>query len=91
MQAHVRQSLNEWDPIGIVNDADDDEYEYDSLISPLLHRLHARQSTEQLVAWLVSDVSKDFGLTFTGEGERRLVDSLQTWWAETTGITPTGA
>ena len=83
----VRRRLLAWDPIGVA-DAPEAQDEYDSLISPLLHRFHRGVGEGEIADWLMHELDANWGLHPVEERERQLVADLRYWWASATGDPP---
>jgi hypothetical protein len=74
----LRALLNEWDPIGVGPDAPKDEY--DCLLWPVMGKLEAGASEEQLVAFLVSELKGHFGLTGDAGSVKEFVWRARNWF-----------
>ena len=61
--------------------------EYDSLISPLMHRLHGGVSAGDIADWLMHELDANWGLQPVEERER-LVADLKHLWASATREPP---
>jgi hypothetical protein len=83
----LRRRLLAWDPMGVA-DAPEAQDEYDSLISPLMHRLHDGMSEGDIAEWLIHELDANWGLHPVDERERRLVTDLNNWWATATREPP---
>jgi hypothetical protein len=83
----LRRRLLAWDPMGVA-DAPEAQDEYDSLISPLMHRLHDGMSEGDIADWLMHELDANWGLHPVDERERRLVTDLNNWWATATREPP---
>lgn len=57
----VRDVLNAWDPIGVIEDGVPAD-EYDCLIAPVLQRLAAGADAAGIAAFLRSELAGHFGL-----------------------------
>jgi hypothetical protein len=83
LQRELRERLLRWDPIG-VSDAPEAQDEYDCLLSPLMHKLHDRQSAEAIEHWLGSELQDHFGLPTSPPREKALASELILWWSAAT-------
>ena len=77
----------QWDPIGVagVEEADD---EYDCMISPLMHQLHAGTTAEPLRSWISAERINHFGLGPDHHSDSTLAERLTQWWASRILLTP---
>jgi hypothetical protein len=75
--------LLQWDPIG-VGAAPEAQDEYDCMISPLMHKLHAGVPVEALASWISGEQAEHFGLAPDVEADRRLAAGLVEWWTDKT-------
>lgn len=57
----LRDLVNEWDPQGLI-EAGAPEDEYDCVVGPLLRRLEAKESPEEIAAFLTSEMAEHFGM-----------------------------
>lgn len=57
----LRELLNGWDPIGVIEDGTPDD-EYDCLIAPILDRLERGAEPPELAAFLRVELEDHFGL-----------------------------
>ncbi|MFD8949717.1 hypothetical protein ACFV0B_12760 [Streptomyces xanthophaeus] len=76
-QKDLRRLLNEWDPIGVADDVQD---EYDCMIGPLFRRLHGGADQAVIGEFLRHELEVHFGLPASRPPEAmaaRLID----WWA----------
>jgi hypothetical protein len=78
----LRALLNEWDPIGVASEVED---EYDSLIPYLYKRLQRGAREQQLLAFLTEELVERFGLEPRPEADRRVAAELVSWWDERRG------
>ncbi|MEA5364423.1 hypothetical protein VA596_33170 [Amycolatopsis sp., V23-08] len=76
---NLRYLLNQWDPIGVVDEVDD---EYDCLIAPLLSRLAAGGGRAEIGEFLWYELTDHFGLS---DPETLGTDRLVAWWAAVGG------
>lgn len=87
LAGEVRRRLLAWDPIGVAG-APEAQDEYDSLISPLMHRLHGGVSEGDIADWLMHELDVNWGLRPVEEPERQLVADLKQWWTSATREPP---
>ncbi|MEU9085902.1 hypothetical protein [Streptomyces sp. NPDC048357] len=76
-QKDLRRLLNEWDPIGVADDVQD---EYDCMIGPLFRRLHGGADQAAIGEFLRHELEVHFGLPSSRPPEAvaaRFID----WWA----------
>ncbi|WP_338897268.1 hypothetical protein WBG99_17935 [Streptomyces sp. TG1A-60] len=78
VHSNLRFLLNEWDPIGVADDVQD---EYDCLIAPLLTRLHAGAGRAAIGEFLGSELEDHFGLDPQPQEVDQLADKLVAWWS----------
>jgi hypothetical protein len=77
-ERELRALLNEWDPIGLVPDAPDDEY--DCLIWPILRRLEDGVPAEALVAFLATQLEDHFGLQPDAANVAAFAERAKQWF-----------
>ena len=82
-QRQVRAMLMDWDPIGVAGAAEASD-EYVCMISPLLHKLFAGDSSEALAAWIDEERREHFGLRADPHSDVALATRLARWWAART-------
>ncbi|CAM5719250.1 hypothetical protein [Streptomyces fumanus] len=75
----LRRLLNEWDPLGVADDVQD---EYDCLIVPILTLLRSGADRTKLHDFLDTELTEHFGLgsPYHVPG---MADRLTTWWTST--------
>ena len=86
--AQLQGIVNEWDPIGVMDDPNWSRDEYDCLVGPLMRLLENSASHVEIVNILRHEIQGHFGLD-TKHIEfipiaKRLSDWFQTHWPETT-------
>ncbi|QYN26426.1 hypothetical protein [Amycolatopsis sp. DSM 110486] len=78
-QDNLRYLLNQWDPIGVADEVDD---EYDCVIAPLLSRLAAGAGRPEISEFLWHELTDHFGLSDPAANcSDRMADQLVAWWA----------
>lgn len=85
----LRELLIAWDPIGVA-DVPEGADEYDCMISPLMHQLHAGTSVAALRCWLIKEVDEHFGMLADADRESRLAARISGWWEARTSHPPAG-
>ncbi|MEE1763742.1 MULTISPECIES: hypothetical protein [unclassified Streptomyces] len=78
VHSNLRSLLNEWDPIGVADQVQD---EYDCLIAPLLTRLHAGSGPAVIGEFLGSELEDHFALDPQPQEVDQLANRLVTWWS----------
>lgn len=73
----LRHLLNEWDPIGVADDVQD---EYDCMLAPLLGRLHSGASQAELGEFLRHELEDHFGLDSLGLRPDAMAARVIAWW-----------
>ncbi|WP_200826302.1 hypothetical protein [Microbacterium timonense] len=69
-ELRVRAVLNEWDPIGVRDGADNGPVdEYDDLIQPIIDAASSGASSAELAAGLQNVLTTDYGLPSPGSCE----------------------
>jgi hypothetical protein len=58
----LRTLLCDWDPIGVMNNPEWPQDEYDCLIGPLLSLLMNGSSNEDIASYLHAEITEHFGL-----------------------------
>ncbi|MEU3948076.1 hypothetical protein [Streptomyces sp. NPDC029526] len=74
----LRHLLNEWDPVGVAEDAPD---EYDCLLAPLLHRLRSGADEAAIGRFLRYELEDHFGLDPLGLRPEAMAGRVLVWWA----------
>jgi len=74
----LRQLLNEWDPIGVADDVQD---EYDCMLAPLLQRLLGGADQAEIGKFLRQDLEEHFGLDPLGLRPDAMAARVIDWWA----------
>ncbi|AWZ09033.1 MULTISPECIES: hypothetical protein [unclassified Streptomyces] len=73
----LRHLLNEWDPIGVADDVQD---EYDCMLAPLLQRLHGGANQTEIGVFLRHELEDHFGLDPLGLRPEAMAARLVAWW-----------
>jgi hypothetical protein len=83
----LRDLINAWDPIGVLDDPDWPRDEYEGLVGPVLRRLEAGDTPAQLAAYLRAEARDRFGLDPDGcppeAAAARMVAWYRTRWPGT--------
>ncbi|MDN3026070.1 hypothetical protein [Streptomyces sp. S.PB5] len=73
----LRHLLNEWDPIGIADEVQD---EYDCMLTPLLKRLRAGADRSEICQFLRHEMEDHFGLDPLGLRPDAMAVRVIEWW-----------
>jgi hypothetical protein len=73
----LRQLLNEWDPVGVADDVQD---EYDCLLGPLLQRLGSGAGRTEIGGFLRHELEDHFGLDPLGLRPEAMAGRVMAWW-----------
>ncbi|MEU3692814.1 hypothetical protein [Streptomyces narbonensis] len=73
----LRHLLNEWDPIGVADDVQD---EYDCMLAPLLRRLRGGAEQTEIGDFLRQELEDHFGLTPLPSEPEAMAARLMSWW-----------
>ncbi len=77
----LREVLNELDFIGIYPSLGGPKDEYDCMIYPILSRLYAQATKEQIEKYLIGELSEHFGIDDIEFIQRiKAVDKIIDWW-----------
>ncbi|MFD5445728.1 hypothetical protein [Streptomyces tendae] len=85
-ESSLRHLLNEWDPIGVPAEVQD---EYDCMHVPLLQRLRGGADQTEICEFLRHDLEDHFGLTPLPSEPGAMAARVISWWTaagETDGI-----
>ncbi|MFC8509528.1 hypothetical protein ACFU3J_06570 [Streptomyces sp. NPDC057411] len=74
----LRQLLNEWDPIGVADEVQD---EYDCMLAPLLQRLRSGADEAEIDKFLRQGLEEHFGLDPLGLRPDAMAIRVIDWWA----------
>src|SRR5690242_1931067 len=78
--SELRSILDEWDSIGILQNADAPRDEYDCLTGPLLRLLEDSATTPELVAFLRAEIAEQFGLNPEHHDFEAIARRVKTWF-----------
>ncbi|WP_432106206.1 hypothetical protein [Streptomyces sp. bgisy091] len=74
----LRHLLNEWDPIGVADEVQD---EYDCMLAPMLQRLRGGAHETEISEFLRHEVEEHFGLDPLGARPEAMAIRVIAWWA----------
>lgn len=77
VENHLRHLLNEWDPIGVADDVQD---EYDCMLAPLLQRLRGGADQTEIGEFLRLELEDHFGLDPLGLRPEAMATRVIAWW-----------
>jgi hypothetical protein len=77
----LRALLNEWDPIGVMEEPDWPSNEYDDLLDPLRERLDSGATAGELEVLLEQHVRNHIGVEPDVDRESRLASRIVDWYA----------
>lgn len=84
----LRHLLNEWDPIGVADDVQD---EYDCMLAPLLQRLRGGANQTEIGEFLRHELADHFGLDPLGLRPEAMATRVIAWWAAASKADGTGS
>ncbi|MFD8809259.1 hypothetical protein, partial [Streptomyces sp. NPDC059597] len=73
----LRRLLNEWDPIAVAEDVQD---EYDCMLAPLLQRLRSGAVQTEIGEFLRHELEEHFGLDSLGMRPDAMAVRVVDWW-----------
>ncbi|MEU7297135.1 hypothetical protein AB0A76_28710 [Streptomyces exfoliatus] len=73
----LRHLLNEWDPIGVADDVQD---EYECMLAPLLQRLRGGAGKAEIGEFLRHELEDHFGLPSLPSQPEAMAARLMFWW-----------
>ncbi|MGW0771947.1 hypothetical protein [Streptomyces sp. NPDC002676] len=73
----LRHLLNEWDPIGVADDVQD---EYDCMLAPLLQRLQGGSDQAEIGEFLRHELEDHFRLTPLPSEPEAMAARVMSWW-----------
>lgn len=79
-EAELRSLLYEWDPVGVSNEPDWPDDEYDELLAPLRERLAGGATAGEIAIFLERHVAEHIGLQPDADREERFAERLVAWW-----------
>ncbi|WP_328907951.1 hypothetical protein OG230_35905 [Streptomyces sp. NBC_00234] len=74
----LRQVLNEWDPIGVADEVQD---EYECMLAPMLQRLRDGANETEIGEFLRHEVEEHFGPDPLGARPEAMAIRVIAWWA----------
>ncbi|MET9887531.1 hypothetical protein ABZZ20_31205 [Streptomyces sp. NPDC006430] len=77
---NLRDLLNEWDPIGVADDVQD---EYDCMVAPLLQQLRSGADRTAIGEFLRHELEDHFGLDPMGLRPDVMAVRVIDWWTST--------
>ncbi|MFD9292804.1 hypothetical protein ACFWBV_31990 [Streptomyces sp. NPDC060030] len=78
----LRHLLNEWDPIGVADEVQD---EYDCMLAPMLQRLRGGANETEISEFLRHEVAEHFGLDPLGARPEAMAIRVIARWAAADG------
>ena len=78
--AELRDLINEWDPIGLIDEGAPED-EYDCLVGPVLRHLEARTPVHEIAAFLDREMAEHFGAS-GATGSVAFAAKAQAWYTE---------
>ncbi|MGW7197673.1 hypothetical protein [Streptomyces chryseus] len=76
----LRHLLNEWNPIGVADEVQD---EYDCMLVPLLQRLRSGADQAGIGRFLRHELEDHFGLTPLPSKPEAMATRVMSWWTAT--------
>ncbi|TJZ57438.1 hypothetical protein FCH28_08525 [Streptomyces piniterrae] len=73
----LQHLLNEWDPIGVADDVQD---EYNCMLAPLLQRLRGGAGQTEIGEFLRDELEDHFGLTPLPSDPEAMAARVISWW-----------
>lgn len=73
----LRRLLNEWDPVDVADDVQD---EYDCMLAPLLQRLRSSAGRTEVGEFLRHELEDHFGLDLLGVRPDAMAVRVVGWW-----------
>ncbi|MGW3340704.1 hypothetical protein ACWDCL_24885 [Streptomyces sp. NPDC001009] len=83
----LRHLLNEWDPLGVADEVQD---EYDCMLVPLLQRLRRGVGQVEIGEFLRRELEDHFGLTPLPSEPEAMAARVTSWWTVTVQTDGTG-
>ena len=80
--AELRDLINQWDPIGVMDDPAWPRDEYDCLVGPVLRHLEAGDKPDVIVAFLTSELTEHFGMDRGAIRPQEFVGCAAVWFAD---------
>ncbi|MFE9674433.1 hypothetical protein ACFYO5_09955 [Streptomyces sp. NPDC006259] len=82
----LRHLLNEWDPIGVADDVQD---EYDCMLAPLLRQLRGGADQKMVAEFLRRELVDHFGLDPLLLRPETMAARVIAWWTAVGKVEPT--
>ncbi|MFD5271662.1 hypothetical protein [Streptomyces sp. NPDC058335] len=82
MKNALRHLLNEWDPLGVADEVQD---EYDCMLLPMLQRLRGGADETEIGEFLRREVEEHFGLDPLGARPDAMAVRVIAWWTAVEG------
>ena len=79
--AELREIINGWDPIGVVNTPDWPCDEYDCVVGPLMRHLENGDPPEVVAQYLSDEFTDHFGLSISEERIHAWAAQVTQWYA----------
>lgn len=76
----LRDLINAWDPIGVLDDPSWPRDEYDALVGPVLRRLEAGDTPAELAEYLRAEVRDRFGLDSDARPPEDVAAEMAAWY-----------
>jgi hypothetical protein len=83
----LRDLLNEWEPIGVADEVQD---EYDCMLTPLLTRLRRGADQAEIGEFLRYELEDHFGLTPLPSEPEAMAAKVTSWWTSAVPTDGTG-
>ncbi|MFJ4483556.1 hypothetical protein ACIP3D_14505 [Streptomyces longwoodensis] len=85
LENDLRNLLNEWDPLGVTEDVQD---EYDCMLGPLLELLRRGADQAKVADFLRYELEDHFGIAYLPSEPVRMATRVTSWWTE--AVAPDG-
>ena len=76
----LRDQLNTWDPLGVMDDPDWPRSEYECLVGPVLRRLEAGAAATEIAAFLRAEVRDHFEVDPEWRPPEPIAEQLVVWF-----------
>ena len=80
--SELREHLNQWDPVGVLDDPEWPRDEYDCLVGPVLRLLEAGASAAEIATFLRGELRDHFGVDPGWRPPEPLAERIVTWYHE---------
>ncbi|MEU4265262.1 hypothetical protein ACYCCF_05720 [Streptomyces argenteolus] len=84
----LRHLLNEWDPLGVADDVQD---EYDCMLAPLLQQLRYGGNQTEIGDYLRGELESHFSLDPLGLRPEAMASRVISWWTAADQATRRGS